>query len=280
MSHRRVLIGAAIVVSAALPFACGDTGGSGAAGTTASASSSVSASSSGSSSVASSSSGTLTCDASKFPGACGTCLQDHCCKELAEADAMMGLTQALGTCIMTSCSVCIPDPIPGTPACTAPAVAPSNGACVTLGNGIDCNPVTNAGCSNGEVCDYAQWGYTCYPGSNVEPLCGGCGMSNMFCSAGLTCANTTAGPAACFRYCCTDADCGGGTCVTNVLYFASGLGLCADTTTTSSTSTSTSSTTSTSSGAGGAGGAGGGGAGGAGGATTSSAAGTSTGTGA
>jgi len=83
---------------------------------------------------------------------------------------------------------------------------------------IHCNPVTNAGCKSGSACDYSTddsgnvIGFRCYLAPNAASLCGSC--DTVSCSAETTCfyfdpAQTMT---ACARYCCTDADCGSGTC--------------------------------------------------------------------
>jgi hypothetical protein len=134
------------------------------------------------------------------------------------------------------------------PACDAPAVSPSMGACVTLTAGagggggfgggeggappgIECNPVTNEPCTAGMdlVCDIAgSVGFKCWPTARPGELCDDCNQGGMmFCGAGMTCV----GVHACARYCCEDGDCGSGTCVKELEgadWFpqAPGLGLC------------------------------------------------------
>jgi hypothetical protein len=111
--------------------------------------------------------------------------------------------------------------------CSVPATPPSGGSCVTVvaandaGTGIQCNPVTNAGCSAGEACDVSRdsnqslIGFICYPGPNPEGICAICpnGSNDAGeCAAGGTCLLSDPAIAQCARYCCTDADCGEGTC--------------------------------------------------------------------
>jgi len=86
------------------------------------------------------------------------------------------------------------------------------------GPGADlCNPVTNAGCpSDGSACDLDASGYfACFPPPNPVAICGSCDSSaGPFCGPELTCAPSGEG-SACYRYCCTNADCGaGGICDT------------------------------------------------------------------
>jgi hypothetical protein len=85
-----------------------------------------------------------------------------------------------------------------------------------------CNPVTSAGCSgDGFACDfYPDSGYfVCYAPPNPAGVCGSCSDLTTTCGAGSTCVlqpDLTTGT--CYRYCCTDADCGsGGTCDTAFL---------------------------------------------------------------
>jgi hypothetical protein len=82
-----------------------------------------------------------------------------------------------------------------------------------------CNPVTGAGCpAGGYACDFeASSGYfLCYPPPNPVAVCGSCSDISSACGTGLSCVlqpSTTI--SSCYRYCCTDADCGsGGTCDT------------------------------------------------------------------
>ena len=95
------------------------------------------------------------------------------------------------------------------PACDAPEVSPSAGACVTVGGDVACNPVTNEGCDTqaGEACDVSATGFGCYPAPNLEDLCQPCGGDGAsYCKAGHTCFGT------CFRFCCKSSDCGTGVC--------------------------------------------------------------------
>jgi hypothetical protein len=124
----------------------------------------------------------------------------------------------------------VPDPFE----CTVPATPPSGGSCVTVlagdagfdgGTGIQCNPVTNDGCSTGEECDINGdssgnlIGFVCYPPPNTATACQSCdptGQTGPTCVGGFTCPGlNTAGTAGyCAKYCCTNADCGSGTCTT------------------------------------------------------------------
>jgi hypothetical protein len=74
-----------------------------------------------------------------------------------------------------------------------------------------CNPVTGAGCpSGGYTCDLDPSGFfACFPPPNGVDVCGSCDNENgPFCSPELTCVQNGAG--ACYRYCCSNADCGEG----------------------------------------------------------------------
>jgi hypothetical protein len=91
--------------------------------------------------------------------------------------------------------------------------------------GIQCNPVTNEGCTGGSACDIAGdangiSGFQCYQPPNDALVCGSCdltGESGPFCGGGTTCEDTTTSQTVgqCAQYCCTDADCGTGTCLTS-----------------------------------------------------------------
>jgi hypothetical protein len=95
-------------------------------------------------------------------------------------------------------------------------VGPGAGGGSNGGSGDQCNPVTNDGCpSDGSVCDADDTGhFKCFPPPNEVAQCGSCDGQTTFCVAQLTCVvqkNQTSG--SCYRYCCTDADCGtGGAC--------------------------------------------------------------------
>jgi len=86
-------------------------------------------------------------------------------------------------------------------------------------SGDQCNPVTGNGCaSDGSTCDLGPTGYfACFPPPNSVDVCGACDGVTAFCGSDLTCVLPNgSGDGACYRYCCTDADCGaGGTCDTN-----------------------------------------------------------------
>ncbi|HTJ81170.1 MAG TPA: hypothetical protein VL400_05580 [Polyangiaceae bacterium] len=107
-----------------------------------------------------------------------------------------------------------------------PATAPSGGACLAdfEAQGHDCNPVTNEGCMAGETCDLSG-NFKCLPLTGTEAaVCGACdNFNDQFCGVGLTC-DSYSDTGKCFRYCCTDADCGSGN--TCVAYYALGVGVC------------------------------------------------------
>jgi hypothetical protein len=109
---------------------------------------------------------------------------------------------------------------------TDPASAPSGGACIAdyLALGHDCNPVTNDGCMAGETCDL-NGNFKCAALAGGEAaLCGACDNANsQYCGLGMTC-DSYGDTGKCFRYCCTDADCGtGNTCIA---YGALYVGVC------------------------------------------------------
>lgn len=121
------------------------------------------------------------------------------------------------------------------PVCNTPSPSPSDGACYTPQmNG--CNPITGTPCVTGEACDFSDaTEFECYPGDNSGTLCGTCDPANqMYCGNGLTCLQTDLGVAIeeatefkCFKYCCTDADCGGAAGSCNLDIFADVFGVCA-----------------------------------------------------
>lgn len=110
---------------------------------------------------------------------------------------------------------------------------------------VVCNPVTNAGCTNGDACDTSAdsggnlIGFACYMGPNTVADCASCDptyAASPFCAPGSTCqpTNSAGTTGQCAHYCCTDADCGtDGTCAmtdsSNAPLYApvsSTLGLC------------------------------------------------------
>jgi hypothetical protein len=91
---------------------------------------------------------------------------------------------------------------------------------------IQCDPVTNAGCTDGASCDYSLDmsgnvnGFVCYAPPNTATVCQSCdptGANAPYCGSGTTCVNTNQAETtgACAQYCCTNADCGNGTCLIN-----------------------------------------------------------------
>jgi hypothetical protein len=99
----------------------------------------------------------------------------------------------------------------GVPACDAPALSPSAGACFS-GKG-QCNPVTGAPCTSngGQSCDLGERGLACFAIAEPASICSPCdAVRGPLCGPGLTClqADTSMGPGLCARYCCDDGDCG------------------------------------------------------------------------
>jgi hypothetical protein len=101
-----------------------------------------------------------------------------------------------------------------------------------------CNPVTNEGCAAQNVrCDrlinsaLPQNGFQCYLNNTVE-VCDSCVYqfgSNSYCAGGTTCVDANGGlteAGTCAQYCCTDGDCGTGSCVKGA--FLSDVGVCFD----------------------------------------------------
>ncbi|XYH92794.1 hypothetical protein ACMHYB_33615 [Sorangium sp. So ce1128] len=91
-------------------------------------------------------------------------------------------------------------------------------ACVTgegescyAGQG-QCDPRDPASCPAGEACDIGEDGQlSCFPPPNDVPIGGSCSIANgPYCVPGSRC-----GPDdRCQKWCCSDADCGGTSCVT------------------------------------------------------------------
>lgn len=169
-----------------------------------------------------------------FTQECNECLLNSCCSEIstcydngdcwntclidpndsvctAGAGAAATAFEGLAGCYSDNCAgLCDgPPPINITPSCDALPANLSNGSCITLGDAVECNPVTNEGCpADGSVCDFSSGGFTCYPPPNDAGLCQACdNTNNIFCGAGLTCANNQ-----CVHFCCADSDCGTGGC--------------------------------------------------------------------
>ncbi len=113
------------------------------------------------------------------------------------------------------------------------------------GTGIECNPVTNTGCTGANnACDYNTdnngnlIGFVCFPNMTYSvAACGTCDPTyakGPYCDVGYTCQplNEAGTIGVCARYCCTDADCGSGKCTTTVgdagvwSPIANNLGLC------------------------------------------------------
>lgn len=107
---------------------------------------------------------------------CGTAAPGYCSRLCCDD----------GDCGSGVCDKDVGDPFLGVCAyldpteCDAPAIAPSNGACVTL-DGVDrrCNPITNEGCVASACLVFRAGKYECGPlESNAAPLCGACDLIN------------------------------------------------------------------------------------------------------
>jgi hypothetical protein len=100
-----------------------------------------------------------------------------------------------------------------------------------------------AGGSEPAACDYTQDqtsgainGFTCYSPPNDATICQACDptlAAPPFCGPGLTCYpdNAAGTTGACAKYCCTNADCGSGMCLTSsmgapIFAVAPMLGIC------------------------------------------------------
>jgi hypothetical protein len=148
----------------------------------------------------------------------GSCLDCYAGQDMSDdcaASPTNGLLTALYACSQSKCgTTCAPNL---TPACDAPATAPSAGACFTVPSG-GCNPVTDMGCPTaGDTCDNTMGGFKCYspPPANTAATCAACDLNNgPACVPGNTCVTTPTFTSICAKFCCTDGDCGSGTCKT------------------------------------------------------------------
>jgi hypothetical protein len=101
-------------------------------------------------------------------------------------------------------------------ACTSTTGADGAGGGTSVSSD-ECNPVTSAGCVGaGTDCDidFGSGFFVCYAPPNTVAVCGECSDDGSTCSAGLTCLLPAGAPTpSCYRYCCTNTDCGpGGVC--------------------------------------------------------------------
>ena len=94
---------------------------------------------------------------------------------------------------------------------------------------VACNPVTGAPCTGGQACDLNQdQAYTCFDPPNTQALCETCDPgSGPYCENGLHCFDDGSGTGKCMKFCCSNDDCGGGTCDTTQ-YGDPAIGLCGD----------------------------------------------------
>ena len=95
-----------------------------------------------------------------------------------------------------------------------------------------CNPITNEGCLGTDVCGPDNGSsFYCQPAGSMAGVvvCGDCTATGATCAAGGYCAGSSAGEdLSCLQMCCTDADCGTGTCDPAFLQppLGSGVGVC------------------------------------------------------
>jgi hypothetical protein len=143
------------------------------------------------------------------PGECTTCLEASCCGEIAActADAKCFACYtgqvAIDECHAASTEAALQQIIGCQGAKCTEACMPKD----------TCNPVTSAGCEAqaGSACDLGAVGtFQCFPPPNEVALCETCTPgAGKYCAPGMTCLFPVN---RCARYCCTDADCGTGTC--------------------------------------------------------------------
>jgi len=182
---------------------------------------------------------------------CFDCLETACCDEVRACidDSSQGgcaacirgdgascaaspVAIALFGCIQKDCPDACGEGAPG-PQCDAPAKPASGGACAPTGDGVACNPLTNAECQSDEVCDFDTGGFRCFPGPNDEEVCQPCGVAAGFCGEGMSCfKSVTIGvqgvaiAGACARTCCDDGDCGSGVCSSYIEVGDARVGVC------------------------------------------------------
>lgn len=143
-------------------------------------------------------------------GDCNTCLVASCCQPI------------LDCANDPHCLYCLNTLITDDPQCTSAATQKAVNAfygCDSLHCSVacvakdTCNPVTNDGCgTDGSACDLGTSAGTfqCFQPPNNAQLCGMCdNAKGPYCAPGMHCFPPTN---TCARYCCSDADCGGGVC--------------------------------------------------------------------
>lgn len=199
-------------------------GGAGGTATTSSSSSSTSTSTSSSGTVTTSSSSGGTGGAGDCSGLtngsdCGLCVEMSCCTDLS---ACLG-DQNCTDCLSGAGTGCDTDAL--VMALTACQTANCDTPCNPKS---ECNPVTNEGCTGaGEACDLSGSGvYVCFPPPNDAAMCADCSNSaGPFCAPGFHC-NEDMNGGKCTHYCCTNADCGTGTCDMTTVMLPNGVGIC------------------------------------------------------
>lgn len=114
--------------------------------------------------------------------------------------------------------------------CDAPTdvtTTPSGGTCLDWEEiGHDCNPITNEGCASTQICDWGGY-FRCYDKvGDEEPICGECDtVDGPLCQVGMTCDSDGNG-GTCYRYCCTNDDCGAGATCIAYSFAPTGVGVC------------------------------------------------------
>ena len=136
------------------------------------------------------------CGSDGCGGSCGTCSAGKTCN-------------ASGQCATTPA---LPHGIPA--GCLLPTLT------------LDCNPLTNAGCTAaGSACDLGNSGTECFPEPNTVPANGGCpSTAGAYCVPKYHCTSQSGGT--CKKFCCSSTDCGGQACTPLALESYGTLGLC------------------------------------------------------
>jgi hypothetical protein len=159
--------------------------------------------------------------------ACAACLQESCCAELLACsesaacracvfpgdDACTAPPEHLDlkACVRGPCAEpCVEPELAGLgdPFCNVVSPTLAAGECASIGDyygRFECNPVSNEPCVDGEACalDEGQIIWTCRASGHALPACAACGFAEGECAPGHVCGNGV-----CYRYCCTDEDCG------------------------------------------------------------------------
>lgn len=124
----------------------------------------------------------------------------------AEFDAIIACAAATGT---VTCDAGQPD-VGGCEAQLTAYLECASGSGTSCYEGAgDCDPTDPTSCGGGEACDLSQdGGFVCFPPPNDAAIGAPCDpAAGPYCAHGGTCVDGT-----CAKVCCSDTECGGGTC--------------------------------------------------------------------